>query len=296
MGAEDRGTGVREHLGRIERLSRELADSDIERMPLRERVLRALPLQEAVTRLGPNLMERSDDAAMSRLIEYLLETQGQTIRGAELRLVAGIDEWARRVRQLRVEHGWLIRTGATDARLRPDEYVLDADARDEDRAERWRIANRIRRDPTLTSAKAKILRFLEENVGRAVAGKELQYVAGDTKEWARRVRELRTEDGRIIQTGVTGRPDLRPDQYVLASLDQLPLRERRITAEARAEVLNRDQYACTTCGWSRANWTGADARFIEVHHVHHHARDGSNQADNLVTLCNRCHDDRHARE
>ena len=77
--------------------------------------------------------------------------------------------------------------------MRPNEYVLLNAKEDRDAAHRWHVANRIRKQRG--SVRDKILTFLRANVGRGVMNEELRYVAGDKTEWARRVRELRTEFG-----------------------------------------------------------------------------------------------------
>ena len=55
-----------------------------------------------------------------------------------------------------------------------------------------------------------------------------------------------------------------------------------IAPSMRAAVLTRDRYRCTTSGCG-------SARFLEVHHVVPRCAGGSNRAENLVTLCSRCH-------
>ena len=60
-----------------------------------------------------------------------------------------------------------------------------------------------------------------------------------------------------------------------------------IPPRVRRGVLARDRYRCTTPG------CGATA-FLEVHHLRPRSRGGSNKADNLVTLCARCHAFAHA--
>ncbi|WP_139153108.1 HNH endonuclease, partial [Enterobacter kobei] len=35
--------------------------------------------------------------------------------------------------------------------------------------------------------------------------------------------------------------------------------------------------------------------FLELHHIEHHADGGENTLDNLITLCNVCHDEVHRR-
>ena len=55
-----------------------------------------------------------------------------------------------------------------------------------------------------------------------------------------------------------------------------------IKPSVRAAVLARDRHRCATPGCRSAH-------FLEVHHVKPRSRGGSNRADNLVTLCSRCH-------
>ncbi len=77
---------------------------------------------------------------------------------------------------------------------------------DREAALRWNEANVLRRSKL--STKDKILSYLRKNVGRPVTGEELRYLANDSKEWARRTRELRTEEGWPIATRNSGRPEL----------------------------------------------------------------------------------------
>ncbi len=44
-------------------------------------------------------------------------------------------------------------------------------------------------------ARAKLRAHLLANLGRVMDAEELRAVAGNISEWARRVRELRTEEG-----------------------------------------------------------------------------------------------------
>ncbi len=64
-----------------------------------------------------------------------------------------------------------------------------------------------------------------------------------------------------------------------------PLRST-IAPSMRAAVLARDRHRCTRCGATR---------FLEIHHVVPRAEGGSNRADNLTTLCSRCHRFHHTR-
>ena len=135
-----------------------------------------------------------------------------------------------------------------------------------------------------------MLEFLIKNVAVDVTGEELYYVAS-ISEWARRVRELRTEFGWPVKTKFTGRPDLKPGVYVLESNRQAPMHDQRIPDPVRVNVLKRDGFKCVECGWSREQMTADDPRqLLELHHKIAHAEGGENEAGNLITLCNVCHD------
>lgn len=177
--------------------------------------------------------------------------------------------------------------------LKPEEYILLHPEQDREAALRWRIANDIRK--TKTGVRNKILEFLRANVGHAVAGEELRYVANDRTEWARRVRELRTEQGWPVATRNTGRPDLVIGVYVLEQDRQSPAHDRSIPDPVRRAVLVRDGYACRKCGWSHGRWNPSDPRHLELHHCEHHAAGGANTEENLITVCTVCHDDIHRR-
>lgn len=142
--------------------------------------------------------------------------------------------------------------------------------------------------------KSKILKYLTENVGKPVTGEELRYVANNKKEWARRTRELRTEDGWTVTTKQTGRPDLQVGVYVLESLRQLPSHDRDIPDDVRVDVLTRDHHRCTKCKWHHGMATPSDPRhLLELHHLEHHVHGGANTIENLITVCNVCHDKIH---
>lgn len=51
-----------------------------------------------------------------------------------------------------------------------------------------------------TGARAKLRKHFLENIGRVIDSTELQRVAGGISEWARRIRELRNEEGYQILT------------------------------------------------------------------------------------------------
>lgn len=271
---------------------------------LRKKVRSLIPIQRALKDLGCSLIEgKNTRSGRARILCYLLNYPKTIIDGEELAIVAGISEWARRTRELRVEHGWAIITGITAkamsaedelgdddlglSEMAPSEYMLLHDQQDFEAADRWKLMNQIRKGKG--GVREKIIKYLRANAGRPVSGEELRYVARDKTEWARRTRELRTEYGWPIVTRNTGRPDLPIGVYLLEQDRQSPEHDRHIPDPVRRAVLVRDQYKCTNCGWNFEMWNRADPRHLELHHIDPHAKGGSNKADNLITLCNSCH-------
>lgn len=67
------------------------------------------------------------NSATARLKQYLQMTQGSVVSKNELRGVAGIEEWARRIRELR-QVGWRVESGVGPGGLQPYEYVFRGQA------------------------------------------------------------------------------------------------------------------------------------------------------------------------
>lgn len=282
-------------------------EAELQSGELRPKVLALVPIFHGLRDLGKALIPTEFAmAARDRILYYFRKYPRTIINGDELLVVSGIQEYARRVRELRVQFGWTIASGVTIKEMRededeevsddlkamrPSEYVLLNAQQDREAALRWNVANTIRKQRG--SVRDKILSFLRANVGRGVTGEELRYVAGDKTEWARRVRELRSEFGWPVATKSTGRPDLSIGVYVLQADRQSPEHDRHIPDDVRREVLRRDRYGCLECGWSHNEWNPSDPRHLELHHVKHHAKGGENIKENLETLCTVCHDKRH---
>lgn len=276
---------------------------------LRTQVRTLIPAVGMLRNLGASLMQSTDgNSARSRILAYMKKYAGIVLSGDELMVVAGISEYARRVRELRVEYGWQILSGMTlknmeqeeiasllgnkTSQLKPDQYILVSAKQDLEAAHRWHIAHDIRKKKDC-GVRDKILEYFREFIGKEISGEELRYVAGDKTEWARRVRELRTEFGWPILTRATGRPDLSVGIYVMEEDRQAPEHDRNIPESVYRSVLVRDKYTCQDCLWTHEMWNRSDPRHLEVHHIKSHADGGSNTADNLVTLCTVCHDMRH---
>jgi hypothetical protein len=275
---------------------------------LRKKVLSLIPVFRNLRDLGKSLIPKEmAGAARDRILYYLRKFPNTVILGDELFVVSGIQEWARRVRELRVQFGWHIVNGSTAKQmfkeedfpligvdrslLRPENYLLLDSKQDRESAHRWFIANEIRRKSM--SIQNKILEFLRANVGKAVSGEELRYVAKDRTEWARRTRELRTDYGWPIATRNTGRPDLPVGTYMLQADRQSNEHDRSILDFTRSTVLRRDGYRFMQCRWSHTEWNHSDPRYLELHHKKHHVKGGDNSEENLITLCTKCHDKIH---
>lgn len=291
--------------------------AELEKPDLRAKVLALVPAFHKLRDLGSSLIPKSEaSTARDRIIAYLKRYPNRVIDGDELMVVSGIGEWARRVRELRVQYGWWIYSGVTFAHIASDkadavdleamltvdptkikthQYVLMRTEQDREAAYRWNILNELRNRSS--SVKDKIIEYFRKNVGAEITGEELVYLAKDKKEWARRVRELRTEDGWPIVTKNSGREDLKVGVYVLEENQQAPPHDRKIPDSVRVEVLRRDGFKCVKCGWDRSMLQKGDPRkMLELHHVRHHKDKGENTADNLVTLCNVHHDEIHRKE
>lgn len=275
---------------------------------LRRKVQSLVPAFHLLRDLGCSLIPSETAAsARDRILYYFRKYPRTVISGDELMVVSGIADWPRRLRELRVEFGWAIVSGVTakemaaegefslrsitPSKLRPDDYVLVSSEQDRDAAHRWNLANEIR--SRTASVRDKILEFLRRNVGKPVSGEELRYVAGDRTEWARRVRELRTEFGWPVLTKTTGRPDLEIGSYALAQDRQSPAHDRTIPDPVRRAVLMRDKHRCNNCQWHHALWNPSDPRHLELHHVKQHIHGGKNTPENLIALCTACHDEVH---
>jgi len=130
------------------------------------------------------------------------------------------------------------------------------------------------------------------NLGRVLDSEELRDVAGGISEWARRVRELRTEEGYPILTH-NDRSDLRPGQYLLLTAKPEPAFERAISKETRAFVLDRNGFTCQMCGAVAGEPHPYDpGRKTRLHigHVIDKAMGGLDDAANLRAICSVCNE------
>lgn len=276
---------------------------------LRTKVQALVPVHELLSTIGKSLIPKNiASGARDRLLHYFLMYPRTVLPREELVIVAGIDEWARRIRELRVEMGWAILSGIAAKQMAEqeefpvedidvnqmgsDDYILIRPEQDRDAAHRWNYARQIRNSDK--GVREKILEYLRQNVGREISGDELRYVAKDKTEWARRVRELRTEQGWPVVTRNSGRPDLAVGIYMLEMDRQSPVHDRKIPDPVRRRVLTRDKHTCQKCSWNHDVWNRSDPRHLELHHIHPHVQGGENTEENLISLCIVCHDEWHS--
>ena len=221
---------------------------------------------------------------------YLQLFLGEDVPTRELEVVSGISEYARRIRQLRVEEGYDITAESGKGGWT---YRLASEKPDATRAELWKKRNMLRR--MTGSGEARILAAFKAFVGKPLDINDLAYVS-KIKAARERARDLRLHKGWRIQGKLTGRPGLKVTEYVLVSLDQLPVHDRGIPDTVYESVLERDGNRCSKCGWQESDRrTGSKRQFLEVHHKMLRSKGGSHSPENLVALCNMHHDDVHRR-
>ncbi len=140
--------------------------------------------------------------------------------------------------------------------------------------------------------RAKLREHFLANIGRVMDSDELREVAGGITEWARRVRELRTEEGYQIQTH-NDRSDLKPGQYILEDPTPKPAFERAISKETRAFVLDRNGFTCQMCGAVAGEPHPYDpSRKTRLHigHIIDKSQGGTDDPSNLRALCSVCNE------
>lgn len=141
-------------------------------------------------------------------------------------------------------------------------------------------------------ARDRLRDFFLSNLGRVLDSEELREAAGGISEWARRVRELRNEEGYLILTH-NDRSDLKPGQYLLLTAKPEPAFERGISKETRAIVLDRNGFTCQMCGAGAGEPHPFDpSRKTRLHlgHIIDKSMGGSDDPSNLRAVCSVCNE------
>lgn len=137
-----------------------------------------------------------------------------------------------------------------------------------------------------TSGKGRIREYLKDKIGEPVKSDRLARISG-ISEYARRVRELRNEEGFVLDSTRT-RKELGQNDYFMVEVQDVDVKSR-ITAQTRYEQLER-QESCEVCGRDVGH---PDVRYMEVDHIESFVEyddpEAVNAPSNLRTLCNECH-------
>lgn len=138
-------------------------------------------------------------------------------------------------------------------------------------------------------ARDRLRQYFEANVGKILNTSQLRRVAG-VSEYARRIRELRNEEGMDIVTH-NDRADLKLGQYMLVSLQREPRFVRGISAGQRARILQRNGMTCQICGAGPGEPDPFDPHKrvrLNVDHIIPLSEGGSNDDSNLRVTCSAC--------
>ncbi len=139
------------------------------------------------------------------------------------------------------------------------------------------------------SARDKIREFFERNVGKIITTHEISQVAG-IRDYQRRIRELRNDEGMQIKTHID-RHDLKPGQYVLETLQRIPVIGRGISPQLRTEILERNGFTCQLCGAGPGDLDPFNPNRkmrLNIDHIVPVSQGGSEDRENLRVLCSAC--------
>ena len=140
-------------------------------------------------------------------------------------------------------------------------------------------------------SRTKMREHFLANIGRVMASDELRGIA-NTSEWARRIRELRNEEGFQILTH-NDRADLKPGEYLLLTAKPQPAFGRGMSKEMRAFVLDRNGFTCQMCGAVAGEQDLHDpSRKTRLHigHTVDKSVGGLDILENLRALCSNCNE------
>jgi 5-methylcytosine-specific restriction endonuclease McrA len=141
-------------------------------------------------------------------------------------------------------------------------------------------------------SKQRILEFFLSNIGKILESREIQKASGGATEWARRVRELRNEDGYQILSH-KDRADLKPNHYLMETAVQLPSFNRGISKKLRAHVLERNGYTCQMCGSAAGDpdpMGGSRKVRLTMGHIIDKSKGGEDTPHNLRAVCTTCNE------
>jgi 5-methylcytosine-specific restriction endonuclease McrA len=140
-------------------------------------------------------------------------------------------------------------------------------------------------------SRAKLRTYFLANIGKVMNSDELRVVAG-TSEWARRVRELRDEEGYQILTH-HDRSNLRIGEYLLETDIPQPAFSRNLSKETRAFVLDRNGFTCQMCGAVAGEphpYDPTKKTRLHIGHIIDKSMGGTDDPSNLRAICSVCNE------
>ncbi|MGI8964808.1 MAG: HNH endonuclease [Limisphaerales bacterium] len=143
-----------------------------------------------------------------------------------------------------------------------------------------------------SGSKERILNFLLANIGKVLKSREIRDASGGASEWARRVRELRNEEGYQILSH-KDRADLKPGEYLLETNVRVLAFKRGISKETRAFVLARNGNTCQMCGTAAGDidsFNPARTIRLTMGHIKDKSKGGDDSPGNLRALCTNCNE------
>jgi len=143
-----------------------------------------------------------------------------------------------------------------------------------------------------SGSKELVLKYFLANIGKVLESKQIQRASGGAVEWARRVRELRNEEGYQILSH-KDREDLKPGQYLLETTRRVPAFKRDISKETRAWVLERNGYTCQMCGVAAGDpdpLGGPRTVRLTMGHIKDKSKGGDDTPQNLRAICTNCNE------
>ena len=140
-------------------------------------------------------------------------------------------------------------------------------------------------------SRAKLKDHFLANIGKVMNSDELREVAG-VSEWARRVRELRDEEGYQILTH-HDRSNLKIGEYLLETDKPQPAFSRNISKETRSYVLDRNGFTCQMCGAVAGEphpYDPTKKTRLHIGHVIDKSMGGTDDPSNLRAICSVCNE------
>jgi len=140
-------------------------------------------------------------------------------------------------------------------------------------------------------SRAKLREYFLAHIGEVLESDTLREVAG-ISEWARRVRELRNEEGYQILTH-NDRSDLKPGQYILIDPVPQPAFARELSKETRAYVLDRNGFTCQMCGAVAGEphpFDSSRKARLHIGHIVDKSMGGTDDPANLRAICSVCNE------